>query len=120
MSLSLPGASGSPGLSPGLSMARRSPLRAARSRRAAATEPPVAAGGPDTRRLPELAEALRRIQAATGLDGRQVATRLVEPLDPAAPLRALDVFAAGRADLVTAYLQGRLDGPGLLTAWQCG
>ena len=69
-------------------------------------------------RLGELAEALRAMQVATGLDARDIAARLVQPLDGSSPLRAIDVFAAGRADLVTAYLDGTLDGPGLLRAWQ--
>jgi hypothetical protein len=30
------------------------------------------------------------------------------------------VFASGRVDLVTAYLEGTLDGAGLLHAWQRG
>jgi hypothetical protein len=122
MSLSLPGA-------PGISMARRSLRRQPRfrsaaearsRRRAAEPRPPAPVAPAGTPRLHDLADALHRIQAATGLDGRQVATRLVEPLDAASPLRALDVFAAGRADLVAAYLQGAFDGPGLLTAWQRG
>jgi hypothetical protein len=113
MSLSLTGA-------PGVSLARRSMLRPARVRRATASASRPSACTPDGGRLGELADALRRIQGATGLDGRQVASRLLEQLDPASPLRALDVFAAGRADLVAAYLEGSLDGPGLLRAWQPG
>jgi hypothetical protein len=112
MSLSLPGA-------PGISMARRSMLRERRLARRAAAVPEAEVtrnGG----RLGELAEALHAMQAATGLEGRDIAVRLVDHLDPSSPLRAIDVFAAGRVDLVTAYLKGTLDGAGLLSAWQRG
>jgi len=110
MSLSLPGA-------PGISMARRSMLRDARAaRRAAAAQGTVVAR--NSGRLGELAEAMRAMQAATGLAARDIAARLVEPLEPSSPVRGLDVFASGRVDLVTAYLRGTLDGAGLLSAWQ--
>jgi hypothetical protein len=111
MSLSLPGA-------PGVSMARRSMLRHGRTARRSAPGHAVAPtnGG----RLGELAEALRGMEATTGLAARDIATRLVEPLDASTPVRGLDVFAAGRVDLVTAYLEGTLDGAGLLTAWRRG
>jgi hypothetical protein len=69
-------------------------------------------------RLGELADALQLMQAATGLDAHAVAVRLVQPLDPASPVRAIDVFAAGRVDLVTAYLEETLDGAALLRSWQ--
>jgi hypothetical protein len=110
LSLSLPG-------TPGISMARRSMPREGRlARRAAPAPEPVVTR--NSGRLGELAEALKAMQAATGLDSRDVAVRLLQPLDGSSPLRAVDVFAAGRADLVTAYLDGTLDGPGLLRAWQ--
>ncbi|HET6561887.1 MAG TPA: hypothetical protein VFG72_08425 [Marmoricola sp.] len=116
MSLSLPGA-------PGISMARRSMLRDGRAARHAAPakrsqdEPAVLRNGG---RLGELADALGRLQRAAGLTAHELATRLVEHLDPSSPLRAVDVFAAGRADLVATYLDGTLDGAGLLAAWQRG
>jgi hypothetical protein len=107
LSLSLPGA-------PGISMARRSILREGRLARRAAPGPErvVTRSG----RLGELAEGLQVMQTATGLDARAIAVRLVQPLDGASPVRAIDVFAAGRVDLVTAYLKGTLDGAGLLRA----
>lgn len=111
MSLSLPGA-------PGISLGRRSMSRDGRraARRVGpAPEPSVARNGG---KLDELADALAQIKMATGLSDLEVATRLVEPLDPTSPLRPIDVFAAGRADLVTAYLDGTLDAAGLLSAWQ--
>lgn len=112
MSLSLPGA-------PGISMARWSLLREGRHARRAAPppEPEVARNGG---RLGELAEALQAMQAATGLHARDLAVRLVEPLDASSPLRLIDVFAAGRVDLVTAYLKGTMDGAAVLCAWQRG
>jgi hypothetical protein len=110
MSLSLPGA-------PGISMARRSTVRARWvTRRAAPAPDPVVTR--NSGRLGELADALQVMQAATGLDARAIAVRFVQPLDAASPVRAIDVFAAGRVDLVTAYLHGTLDGAGLLRAWQ--
>jgi hypothetical protein len=110
MSLSLPGA-------PGISMARRSVVRERRfARRAAPAPEPVVTR--NSGRLGELADALEVMQAATGLDARAIAVRLVEPLDGASPVRAIDVFAAGRVDLVTAYLKGTLDGAGLVRGWQ--
>jgi hypothetical protein len=110
MSLSLPGA-------PGISMGRRSMLRDTRvGRRAAPAPEPVVAR--NSGRLGELAEALRAMQAATGLAARDIAARLVEPLEPSSPVRGLDVFASGRVDLVTAYLKGTLDGAGMLAAWR--
>ncbi len=112
MSLSLPGA-------PGISMARRSMFRDTRAARRATPAPePVVAR--NSGRLGELAEALGAMQAATGLAARDIAARLVEPLEPTSPVRGIDVFASGRVDLVTAYLDGTLDGAGLLHAWQRG
>jgi hypothetical protein len=111
MSLSLPGA-------PGISMARRSMVRERRHARRAVPAPQPAAR--NSGRLGELAEALRAMQAATGLDARDIAVRLVEPLDPSSPLRVIDVFAAGGVDLVTAYLEGTMDGAAVLSAWQRG
>ncbi len=119
MSLSMPGA-------PGVSMARRSMLRDGRGKRAGATSssavPPVDGPAalvvaPNSGRLTELADALAQIQAATGLEPHELATRLVEQVDPSSPIRPLDVFATGRADLVAAYLDGTLDGAALLAAW---
>jgi hypothetical protein len=108
MSLSLPGA-------PGISMARRSMVRKRWvARRAARAPEPVVTR--NSGRLGELADALQVMQTATGLDARAIAVRLVQPLDGASPVRAIDVFAAGRVDLVTAYLKGTLDGAGLLRA----
>lgn len=112
MSLSLPGA-------PGIALARPSTVRARwAARRAAPAPEPVVTR--NSGRLGELAEALHVMQLATGLDARGIAVRLVQPLDPASKIRAVDVFAAGRVDLVTAYLNETLDGPGLLRAWQAG
>ncbi len=110
MSLSLPGA-------PGVSMARRSMLRDRRTARRVAPAHTVVTG---RSRLGKLADAMHGMEAATGLAAREIAARLVVPLDPSSPVRGLDVFAAGRVDLVTAYLDGTLDGDGVLTAWRRG
>ena len=113
MSMSLPGA-------PGISMVRRSMLRDGRTSRHPTPPPRKArpAVPPNGGRLGELADALSQVQEATGLDGRDIASRLVEHLDPASPVRAIDVFASGRADLVAAYLTGELDGAAVLRAWR--
>lgn len=111
MSMSLPGA-------PGISMVRRSMLRDGRTRHPTPPRKPRKAVPPNGSRLGELADALTRVQEAAGLDGRDIAARLVEHLDPASPVRVVDVFASGRADLVAAYLTGELDGAAVLEAWR--